>query len=151
MRVNAAAATVFMLALAGCLHPPDDMPTAQVAAYGGSAAGGASDARLRGEWTVEDVDGGGVIDNARGTIIFGPDGRVSGRAFCNSYGAAYTLTGDALTIGPTAATKMACAPALMGLEDKFFKALSAVRGYAVTADGALVLRGEGHSIKVRKP
>lgn len=151
MRLTAAAATALLLSLSACLNPPNDMPTAQPATYGTSGNGGAPGARLQGEWVVEDVDGRGVIDNARGTLNFGVDGRLSGSAFCNSYGAAYSVMGDALTIGPAAATKMACAPALMGLEDKFFKALGAVRGYTVTTDGALVLRGEGHSVKARKP
>lgn len=142
------AALVAVLAMSGCitLYPPEDMPGAQTISYGGDL----SAALTGGEWVVEDVDGGGVIDNARGTLVFGADGRVAGRAFCNQYSARYTVSGGALTIDRAAATKMACAPALMDLENKFLGALSAVRGYSLTADGALSLSGGGRTIKARR-
>lgn len=140
------AALAAMLALSGCLSPPEDMPGAQTASYGG----GASTSLTGGEWIVESVDGGGIIDGARGTLEFGSDGRLAGRAFCNRYSASYALSGETLTIGQAAATKMACAPALMDLESKFLAALSAVRGYALAADGALMLSGGGRAIKARR-
>jgi heat shock protein HslJ len=150
MRLTAlvAVALAAVFALSGCitLDPPEDMPGAQTISYGGDLAA----TLIGGEWIVQDVDGGGVIDNARGTLIFGSDGRVAGRAFCNQYGARYTISGTVLAIDQAAATKMACAPALMSLEAKFLSALAAVRGYALAPDGALTLAGGGRTITARR-
>lgn len=148
LAVLAPAALAAVFALSGCitLYPPEVMPGAETISYGG----GSSASLTGGEWVVQDVDGGGVIDNARGTLVFGADGRVAGRAFCNQYSARYTLSGAVLTIDQAAATKMACAPALMDLESKFLSVLSAVRGYAIGPDGALTLSGGGRTIKARR-
>jgi heat shock protein HslJ len=43
------------------------------------------------------------------TLVFGADGTVSGNATCNTYNGSFTVDGDALTIGPLATTRMACA------------------------------------------
>lgn len=146
--ILAPAAVAAALSLSGCvtLYPPEEMPGAQTISYGGDLAA----TLIGGEWIVQDVDGGGVIDNARGTLIFGSDGRVAGRAFCNQYSARYAVSGTTLTIAQAAATKMACVPALMMLEDKFLSALSAVRGYSIGPDGALTLSGGGRTIKARR-
>ena len=42
------------------------------------------------------------------TALFSPDGSLSGSGGCNNYHATYQLSGDQLTIGPIASTKMAC-------------------------------------------
>jgi heat shock protein HslJ/uncharacterized lipoprotein YbaY len=104
-----------------------------------------------GEWIVEDIDGGGIIDRSRATLVFGADGRISGRASCNTYGGQYTLTGEALTIGKAAVTMMACAPSLDAQEQRFLSALAATQRFEITADGALLLLGPGdRSIKARR-
>ena len=46
------------------------------------------------EWVVEDIDGKGIIDNSRASLNFGDDGRLYGRASCNTYSAKYTLTSE---------------------------------------------------------
>lgn len=92
-----------------------------------------------GDWVVEDIARGGIIDRSRVTLLFGADGRVSGRASCNSYTGAYELTGEGLRIGKAATTTMACAPPLMEQERRFLEALAAVRRFEIAPDGALVL------------
>jgi len=113
-----------------------------------AGCGGEPAALLRGldapvEWVVEDIDGAGLADGARVSLQFGADGRVAGRSACNRYSAAYTLDGERLAIRAGAGTRMACAPALMQLESRFLAALAAVQGFALSADGALELRGAG--------
>ena len=49
-----------------------------------------------GEWVVEDINRGGLIDRSRVTLNFGNDGRVSGRASCNNYVGAYQVDGRTL-------------------------------------------------------
>lgn len=102
-----------------------------------------------GEWVVEDINGGGVVDMARTSLQF--DDGVSGSGGCNSYSGAYEITGEGLSFGPIAATKRACAPAVMNQEQKFFDALEAARRFEITETGALHLTsGAGQSIMARQ-
>lgn len=104
-----------------------------------------------GEWVVEDIDGGGIIDRSRATLVFGADGRISGRASCNTYGGQYTLTGEGLTVDNAAVTMMACVPSLDAQEQRFLAALAATQRFEITADGALKLLGpDGRSITARR-
>ena len=81
---------------------------------GSSSAGTASLTALQaGEWRVEYIAGAGVIDNSPATLLFGPEGRLSGNASCNRLIASYTVEGSRLTISPAGTTMMACPPALM--------------------------------------
>lgn len=103
------------------------------------------------EWVVEDINGAGVIDNSHASLLFGEDGTLSGSGSCNRYGARYTLKGARLTIASPAATLMACAPALMDQERKFFDALSKASSYAIDETGALVLTApDGGRILARR-
>ncbi len=104
-----------------------------------------------GEWIVEDINNGGVIDNSRASLNFDEAGRVAGMSSCNSYGAEYTLTGEGLSIGRAAATLRACAPALMDQERKFFDTLSKVSAFTIDDTGALILTApEGGRILARR-
>ncbi|MCP1335949.1 META domain-containing protein [Futiania mangrovi] len=98
---------------------------------------------LTGDWIVTELAGRGVSASAQGTISFGTDGRVSGRAFCNRYNGNYRLTGETLTFSRLAATKMACPPAQMDLESRFFGLLGEVRRFGIASNGALVLHTDG--------
>jgi heat shock protein HslJ len=118
-----------------------------------NGCGGDPAALLHGaEWVVEDINGTGIIDGSRVTVNFSADRRISGRASCNTYTGAYTLTGETLTISKTGVTMMACAPALMRQEDLFLDVLKNVNGFALAADGALILRaGDGRTVTARRP
>jgi heat shock protein HslJ/membrane-bound inhibitor of C-type lysozyme len=94
-----------------------------------------------GEWVVEDIGGGGLPDDARVTLAFDGSGRVAGAGGCNRWSGGYTLTGEGLTFGPAAATRMACAPALMEVEGRFFAALEQVMGFDMDETGSLRLLG----------
>ncbi len=92
-------------------------------------------------WQIEDVMGGGIVDGAEVTIGFDAEGRAFGRAACNRFSGAYDLTGEGIRFGPMAATKMACAPALMDLEMKVLEALGQVWRFDFDGTGALLLIG----------
>jgi putative lipoprotein len=95
-------------------------------------------------WLAEDIDGAGVIDNAQSTLVFGPDGRVSGRAGCNQYGGSVTLNGASMVMDKVFSTKMACtAPALMDQESRFLAALQATRSYRMDGTKLVLLDGAG--------
>jgi heat shock protein HslJ len=90
-------------------------------------------------WVVEDISGNGIVDGARGTLSFHPDGSVSGRSFCNTFRGNYTLTGESLTITLGASTLMACSPTLMNQEKQFADTLAEVRRFEIGSDGRLIL------------
>lgn len=114
--------------------------------------GGEPAALLRGgEWVVEDIDGGGIIDRSRVTVQFGDSGSVSGRASCNTYTGQHALSGEGVAIRDPAVTLRACALSLMAQEERFLATLRAVRGFDFSSDGALVLKADGRrSVKARR-
>ena len=111
---------------------------------------------LEGRWTIADVNGGGVIDNAPMDIAFeggapGAPGRVAGRAACNRFTGGWTQAGNAVTPGPLATTRMACPPALMQLEAKTLATLAAVRTVSQERTGAVrLLAPDGRALTLRR-
>ena len=125
--LNWGLAGVVALWVAGCsLMQPNSTSTPKVDLIGGT-------------WVAEDIDGAGVVDNAQSTLVFGNDGRVSGRGACNSYGGTADLKGAQVIVGELMSTKMACAPAVMDQETRFMAALQATRTYRMDEGNKLVL------------
>jgi putative lipoprotein len=101
-------------------------------------------------WLAEDIGGRGVIDNAQTTITFDGEGRLAGSGGCNRYFGPVTIEGSAISFGDLGATRMACVPALMDQEQKFFDALAATRSYRFDDPGnKLVFLGENGAMLVR--
>jgi uncharacterized lipoprotein YbaY/heat shock protein HslJ len=117
-----------------------------------SGCGGLPAALLQGgEWVVEDIGGKGIVDNSRATLNFGEDGTVTGRASCNTYGAAWKLSGEGLAVTQGRSTLMACTPALDNQEREFMRLLAAANRFDITDDGALLLiAGSGETITARR-
>jgi len=112
--------------------------------------GNPADLLIGAEWVVEEITGG-MLERSRATLTFDADGRLSGRASCNSFFASYTLTGEGLGIGQAGTTRMACAPELMQQEARFLDILKQVQRFEIAADGALLLAsGDGRRIKARR-
>jgi heat shock protein HslJ len=102
---------------------------------------------LRGaEWVVEDIAGTGLIDSSRVTMAFGRDGGLYGTGGCNRYTGGIEIGGEAVTVGPVAATMMACAEALMVQERRFFEALERIDGFDIDETGALKLLSVGQPV-----
>lgn len=105
-----------------------------------------------GEWVVEDIGGKGIIDASRVTLNFGEDGRLAGRASCNRYNAGYTLEDGLRLVGAVAATRMACAPALMDQEGRFLRLLGEIEKFHFDVTGALILTtASGQTLLARRP
>ncbi|MDF1836031.1 MAG: META domain-containing protein [Alteraurantiacibacter sp. bin_em_oilr2.035] len=136
--INMAAVFVAGMAMSACATYPDD--------------GMDSSANLVGhEWLVEDIAARGVIDDARTTIVFGEDGRVSGDTACNRYFAEYETAGSDLRLDKAGVTKRACAPAVMDQEQRFLDVFNEVESYRIDATGALILSTlEGATIMARR-
>jgi heat shock protein HslJ len=102
-------------------------------------------------WVAEEIAGTPVGGEQPITLQLGADGRASGRGGCNGYSGPYTLESDALSFDVLAATKMACAPAIMDQEQRYFDTLGQVERYAVADDGALLLETpEGKAIRLKR-
>jgi Heat shock protein len=91
-----------------------------------------------GKWLVEDIGGKGVIDTAQTTLEFGADSMVSGSGGCNRYTGKATIDKTAISFSPMASTRMACSPALMDQEHKFFQAMETVKSWKIE-EGKLLL------------
>ena len=53
-------------------------------------------------------------------------GNITGNAGCNTFNATYTITGDAIEIGPIMSTKMACEEPMSTVEGAYLAALESV-------------------------
>lgn len=117
-----------------------------------SGCGGSPGSLLRGaEWVVEDIAGAGIVDRSRATLNFGDDGRLTGQASCNTYGANWKLSGEGLTVDKAQATLMACSRALDNQEREFLRLLATVQRFDITDDGALLLHSaDGATITARR-
>lgn len=104
-----------------------------------------------GEWLVEDINGGGVMDILQTTLAFDSDGQVSGTGGCNRYSGTYDLAGDTLSFGPLAFTRKACPPAISNQESTFFEAISSPLRVNIDETSALIMTGEtGKTLKARR-
>lgn len=86
-----------------------------------------SPASPAGRWLAEDIRGGGVIDRLQTVLEIAADGAVSGTGGCNRMSGKAAIAGENITFGSIAATSMACVPAAMNQEAKFFATLRDVR------------------------
>ncbi len=81
------------------------------------------------------------------TLTFAAKGeqvsRISGSGGCNRYFGSYTLTNDQINISPLGSTRMACEPAHMEQEDRFFQALSAAERYEMSNGELLIIYAGG--------
>jgi CubicO group peptidase (beta-lactamase class C family) len=106
---------------------------------------------LGGEWLIEDIAGGGVIDSSHANLQFMADGRFAGSATCNRMFGSYESKGSMLTLKQIGTTMMACPQALMNQERKLLDLLGRVASYSIDTTGALVLTTtEGKTILARR-
>ena len=71
------------------------------------------------------------------------DRTASGSGGCNTFSSPYQLEGQNLTIGPLAATKVACEEPILGVETAYFAAMDVVNQAAMLDDGRLQLWDSG--------
>ena len=82
-----------------------------------------------------------LLDGSTLTMAFATDGNVSGSAGCNTYRAAYSASGDSISIGNVASTRKMCTEPqdVMEQEAAFLKALA----------DASVFRIDGNRLELR--
>ncbi len=93
-------------------------------------------------WQVTHVEGASLDVDDMATLVFSPDGRLSGQGFCNRYMARYQVIGQQLKISPIASTKMACMPpGRMLLQSRFMQILQTAVSYQVLPNDELQILG----------
>lgn len=106
---------------------------------------------LGSEWRIENIAGGGIIDDTHATLHFLADGRLAGSATCNRILGSYESSGKQLSIRPSGTTMMSCPEALMKQERKILNLLPTVKSYRIDVTGALILTtADGSSIVARR-
>ena len=79
------------------------------------------------------------------------DGTYGGNAGCNPFSGTLEIDGGAMTLGPTASTQMACAPAVDELERRFLTNLGATRGFAIRDQTLVLTDRSGGSLVTFRP
>lgn len=103
------------------------------------------------EWKVAHLAGQAALTDPLISLTFSPDGRVSGLASCNRFGAGYTITGEGLKFEKGMTSMMACDPPIMRQEQTFLKLLETVDRFSVEPDGSVLLLTSGQeTIKLVK-
>ncbi|MGX6648350.1 META domain-containing protein [Maricaulaceae bacterium MS644] len=116
-----------------------------------TGCGGDTRDLLTGEvWTVTAINGAPITGAEAPPTLSFTQGEVGGSTGCNTYAAAYTLTGETIDIRPGRSTRMACADALMAGEAQFLAALDGVTRLSLEGDDSLVLEGEVHRIELAR-
>lgn len=91
-----------------------------------SGCGGEIMTAIEGGWRVIRLGGDLPPEGVTVTIAFAPDGKVSGRSGCNRFMGGYTLTGEGLTFGDMAVTRMACPEPQMETGQRFLGLLARI-------------------------
>jgi heat shock protein HslJ len=117
------------------------LATLALAACGGDDDADATGASLEGtQWTLV----GGVDDVPEDAVprLMLDEGTASGSGGCNNYTGPYEVDGDSITIGPLAATMMACEEPKQTVETTYLQALEAAGAWSIDG-GELVLSSNG--------
>jgi putative lipoprotein len=103
---------------------------------------------LNGRWLAEDIRRGG--DRVQTTLEINANGAISGTGGCNRFTGRASIAGRRITFGSIASTRMACSPAVMNQEGKFFAALGDVRAWRIDATRRKlqILDGSGNPVIV---
>ncbi|WP_147251497.1 META domain-containing protein [Blastococcus sp. TBT05-19] len=128
---------------------------AVTACGGGGATGGSPPAGelgdVRGEWVVTELRRDGEVvpipPGTDGTLTL--DERLSGRAFCNGFGAqSYRIEGDRLVVEELAQSLIGCSPDIAELERLYLDALTASDVRLRREGGELLVSGGGVDVRL---
>jgi heat shock protein HslJ len=102
------------------------------------------------DWTILRVGDMDALPDRPANIAFA-DGRISGTSGCNRFSGSYDVNTTALTLGPIAATKMACPGTAMEQETKLFAMLKGTIGMTFRNGDTLILTGtNGRTVVLKR-
>jgi heat shock protein HslJ len=157
-RTGFAVLSVALLLAAGCGAPASGGGTNGGGGNGGGtggASGSAGDLRelpLEGtRWHVDTLVDGQVASSvpagARATVAFS-GGTATVATGCNTGSATYQVSGAAITIGPLAVTRRACAPEVMRLERAVLAVLDGTITYRIGSDRLSLDHPSGQGLRL---
>lgn len=99
-------------------------------------------------WSANGINTGtdavaSLVADTEVTAVFGDDGTISGNAGCNTYNGTYEVSGESMTIGPLATTRMMCEPDVSKQEANYLAALGRVTTYTIRGDQLELRDDEG--------
>ena len=119
--------------LAACALAPEDSDAQAERVYGQT-------------WIAEEVHGLPIAGGVEPSLIFNPDGKVSGHAGCNGYFGSVIIDGEAMSFGNLGATQKLCPEPTMSQEGKLLQALDRTRGYRIEGSDLELLDGAGTTL-----
>ena len=100
-------------------------------------------------WDLKDLAGTPVLPNSHPTLTFPEPGKTAGNGSCNRFMGSVEISSSTIKFGALASTRMACAPAELGVQEgKYLKALGAASHYALQ-DSDLLIYSEGYDKPLR--
>lgn len=96
-----------------------------------------------GTWIAADIDGQSVAGDARPVLELASDNAATGTGGCNRFRGTFESTADTISFGPSASTRMACAPAVLDQEQRFHNALENARNWKRDDAGLTLLGSDG--------
>jgi uncharacterized membrane protein len=99
-------------------------------------------------WSIDEIDGEPVFE--RGYFLEFDAERFTGRAGCNRLSGAYAREGERLTLGPVAATRMACPEPGMGHERRALAILGGPVMVSPEEGEGMILTGAGGRLLLRR-
>lgn len=113
--------------------------------------GGTLASRVTGpEWRIVEIAGEPAAGDHPVTLRFEENGRMGGRAPCNTYGGDWRLDGERLVFGRVFSTMMACPEPAMSQDLALFRILGSARDWRIGEQGELVIEGEGGAVVARR-
>lgn len=103
----------------------------------GFSGGGAELTGMR--WQAAYLGADEVPEDAGLWVEFGLDGGVEGHGGCNGFSGSLQVTDGDLSVGPLAATRMACEEPVMGRETAFLSALQQSTAFEVSGQNMRTL------------
>lgn len=97
-------------------------------------------------WIAEEVAGRPIAGGVEPSLVFNPDGKVTGHAGCNGYFGSVIIDGEAMSFGNLGATRKLCPEPAMAQEGMLLQALDSTRGYRLQEDGLELLDGAGSTV-----
>ena len=112
------------------------------------------DASLVGNrWLADTIIQGKVASTppqgAAGSILFGSDGALAGSLGCNTGSAQFTVSGDTITIGAMATTRMACLGEAAELEKHMLAVLTGTVHFEINGDVLTLTADSGAGLGLR--
>lgn len=97
-------------------------------------------------WRVLELDGRSADPNVTSTLIFGPDGAVSGNGGCNTFRGDVAVVGATMKFGQMASTMMACEDAKSAQEALFHEALAQTVTHLVRGGKLTLVDASGKAV-----